>query len=94
MEKYSAKKIFLLDNTDKTNRYNIPLLHGVGVIVINQTFTAFVYFLRFESEELYSWALNVFRKYLVNFDINPDYPVFVTGRVLALTNAIHTNFPM
>lgn len=93
IKKYTANKIFLMDTTYKTNRYQMPLLHGVGVTATNETFTLFYCFLRFENEEFYIWAMNELRKYFVTYGINCDSSVFVTDRELALMNALSTVFP-
>ena len=52
------QNVLVLDCTYKTNKYKLPLLHGVGVTALNTSFTMFLAFLINEKEESYVWALN------------------------------------
>ena len=45
--------VILLDSTYKTNLYQMPTLHGVGITATYQTFSAFIVFLRAEREDNY-----------------------------------------
>ena len=83
--------VILLDSTYKTNRYQMPMLHGVGITATYQTFSAFVAFMRAEREDNYRWALSCFRSLLEANDIRPE--VMVTDREMALMNAIKAEFP-
>ncbi|KAL5159182.1 Protein FAR1-RELATED SEQUENCE 5 [Glycine soja] len=70
--------VFFIDNTYKTNRYRLPLLDFVGVTPTAMTFSAGFAYL--EAERL--------------FLRNDRLPfVIVTGRDLALMNAVKTVFP-
>ena len=72
--------------TYKTNRFGLPLLNIVGITSTYSTFNAGFVFLREETTEWYTWALQCFR--------NVVTPVVVaTDRELALMNAISIVFP-
>ena len=43
----------LLDSTYKTNRYQMPMLHGVGITATYQTFSALIVFMHAEREDNY-----------------------------------------
>ncbi|KAH1229316.1 Protein FAR1-RELATED SEQUENCE 5 [Glycine max] len=78
-------------NTDKTNRYRLPLLDFVGVTPIGMTFsTGFAYL---EGERLNNvvWALELFRGIFLRRDALPG--VIVTDRDQVLMNAVKTIFP-
>ena len=83
--------VILLDSTYKTNRYQMPMLHGVGITATYQTFSAFIVFMRAEREDNYRWALSCLRSLLEANDTRPE--VMVTDREMALMNAIGTEFP-
>lgn len=90
---FSDNKVYLIDSTYKTNQYKMPLLHGTGVTAINKTFTIFYCFMRYETEELYTWAMWELRRYFDTLTINSDRAVFVTDREIGLMNALSTVFP-
>ena len=81
----------LLDSTYKTNRYQMPMLHGVGITATYQTFSAFIVFMRAEREDNYRWAPSCLRSLLEANDTRPE--VMVTDREMALMNTIGTEFP-
>ena len=93
IKKYSASKVFLLDSTYKTNRYRMPLLHGVSITATNESFTLFFCFLRFETQEFYEWAMHEVRKFLVGQNVELNGAIFVTDRELALISAISIVMP-
>ncbi|KAK6495560.1 hypothetical protein TWF481_012329 [Arthrobotrys musiformis] len=80
--------VIVLDSTYKTNRYKMPLLHGVGVISGYKTFTSFVVFMRGETQVDYSWAIGAMKQ---AFDVIP--PVFLTDCDKSLMAALTTHYP-
>ncbi|KAL5142008.1 PKS-NRPS hybrid synthetase [Glycine soja] len=83
--------VFLIDNTYKTNRYKLPLLDFILETPTGMTFsTSFAYL---EGERLNNvvWALECFRGIFLRCDVPLE--VIVTGRYLALMNAVKTVFP-
>lgn len=54
--------VLTLDCTYRTNRYNMPLLHFLGVSPIGKYFSTTFYFLSGETEEDYDWAIHKFIK--------------------------------
>ena len=51
--RFSAKKIWLIDSTYKTNRFVLPLIHVVSVTATHQTFTFAYCFMAGERAENY-----------------------------------------
>ena len=90
--KYSANKIWLIDSTYKTNRFGLPLAHGVGVTATGQSFTFAYCFMSAEGEDNYFWAVRLIREVFKRFSL-PTYTTFVTDRELALMNALDRVFP-
>ena len=81
--------VFLIDSTYKTNRYRLPLLDFVGVIPTRMTFSTGFAYLEGECLNNVVWALEQFRGIFLRHDALP----VVTGRDLALMNAVKTVFP-
>jgi hypothetical protein len=76
--------ILVMDCTYKTNRYNMPLLHFLGVSPTGKYFSAAFCFLSGEEEADYSWAIEAV---LCCFaEVEPEYiePALASssGRVL------------
>lgn len=101
----SYNYVFFLDTTHKTNRYNMPLLIITSTTACNKTFYIGFAFLRKETEEWFTWAMDIFRKILVNQQaLDEDeliYPeedvgrgkVFLTDGDDGLIAAIENVFP-
>ncbi|TYZ58403.1 hypothetical protein PybrP1_002537 [[Pythium] brassicae (nom. inval.)] len=83
-------KVGQMDSAYRTNRYEMPLLHVVGMTNTNTSFTIALCFLRSESQANYRWALSELRTKLGNEYVSG---VVVTDRELALMNAVAISFP-
>ncbi|POW09386.1 hypothetical protein PSHT_09130 [Puccinia striiformis] len=82
--------VALLDSTYKTNRYQLPLLHIIGQVATNRSFSLAFCFLAYEDQESYVWAVENLKKHVWR----PRIPkVFVTDRDTALRNALAEVFP-
>lgn len=90
--KYANKynRVFVLDCTYKTNRYQMPLLHIIGISPSNSTFSIAFCFMQNEKEESYIWALKTFFSFLNPL---PFKPVLCTDRDLALLGALRVVCP-
>jgi hypothetical protein len=86
----SFPDILGMDCTYKTNRYNMPLLHFVGVTSIGRYFSAGFCFLSGEKEDDYDWAIEQFHEAFI--DIDPPQ-VHITDNEAALKLALKTRFP-
>jgi MULE transposase domain/FAR1 DNA-binding domain len=84
-------EVLLMDCTYKTNRFYMPLLDILGSTSLNRTFFVVFIFLSGETEDDYSYALNMLRKVM---DIrNITYPgIIVTDKDQGLMNAIQQTF--
>ncbi|KAH1233275.1 Protein FAR1-RELATED SEQUENCE 5 [Glycine max] len=83
--------VFFIDSTYKTNRYRLPLLDFVGVTPTAMTFSVGFAYLEAECVNNIVWALERFRGLFLRHDRLPL--VIVTGRDLALMNAVKIVFP-
>ncbi|POW00213.1 hypothetical protein PSHT_13170, partial [Puccinia striiformis] len=54
----------LLDSTYKTNRYQLPLLHIIGQVATNRSFSLAFCFLAYEDQESYVWAVENLKKHV------------------------------
>lgn len=86
----SYGNIFVMDCIYKTNKYQMPLLHIVGVTSFNTSFYSCFAFIQKEEEEDYVWVLQRFHN-ILGVDQHPL--AIVTDRELALVNAIEVVFP-
>ncbi|EED12566.1 conserved hypothetical protein [Talaromyces stipitatus ATCC 10500] len=84
-------RVFILDCTYKTNRYEMPLLHIIGVSPSNTTFSVAFCFMQNEQEESYKWALKTFFSWLESpmFQL----PVLCTDRDLAILATLRDDYP-
>jgi hypothetical protein len=80
--------VFVVDATYKTNRFNLPLVHFVGVNCFKMSFSACFMLISREDEQEYLYALESFKNC---FGISPK--VFLTDKEDALRNAISVVFP-
>ncbi|POW16997.1 hypothetical protein PSTT_00857 [Puccinia striiformis] len=83
--------VALLDSTYKTNRYQLPLLHIIGQVATNRSFSLAFCFLAYEDQESYVWAVENLKKHVWRPQRIPK--VFVTDRDTALRNALAEVFP-
>ena len=80
-----------MDNTYKTNRYKLPLLHIVGISPWHTTFTSAYCFMSTEGSSDYTWALEALKNAL-RIDLE-RLKVIVTDNEDGLENAINDVFP-
>ncbi|GAO51032.1 hypothetical protein G7K_5144-t1 [Saitoella complicata NRRL Y-17804] len=83
------RNVFVMDCTYKTNKFEMPLLHIVGMTCCNTSFTSALCFLSRETREDYLWAMCMYSELM-------DYLtplVIVTDRELALMHANAKVFP-
>jgi len=78
--------VFLIDSTNKTNRYRLSLLDIVGVTPIEMTFSIAFAYLEGERINNVVWALEWFRGIFMRRDIIPQ--VIVTNKNSTLMNAV------
>jgi len=78
----------VVDATNKTNRFKLPLVHFVGVNCFRKSFSACFMFISKENYLQYHCAMQSFKDC---FSINPK--VFLTDKEDALRNAISVVFP-
>ena len=92
-QNFSAARVWIIDATYKTNKYNFPLVHIIGITATNTTFTFAYSFTKSEATDDYIWAMrhlsDVFKLYGISCN-----GTFVTDRELALMNALCNVFPM
>ena len=81
--------VLFVDCTYKTNKFKMPLLHIVGRTPLNTTFSVAFCFMRGETEDDYTWALQCLRHTL---GTNAPW-VIVTDRDLGLMAALNSVFP-
>jgi hypothetical protein len=85
-----SPEILLMDATYRTNRYNLPLLHFMGVTCINTSFSSAWCFMAQETDELYHRSLLDFKD-LVMGDAHIE--VILTDDEKALKKAATLVFP-
>ena len=83
-------RVFLLDCAYKAKRYNMPLLHIVGLSPSNSYYNIAFCFIQNEVEESYRWVLQTFFLWL---DPLPFGSVLFTDRNLALLGVIKSICP-
>jgi hypothetical protein len=83
-------EVVLLDCTYKTNKFDMPLLHIIGVDGLNQSFTIAICFLDQKTEENYNKAVLQLRQ-LFNPFVYPS--VLATDCEVALISALERHFP-
>ncbi|KAH1256460.1 PKS-NRPS hybrid synthetase [Glycine max] len=83
--------VFLIDNTNKTNWYRLPLLDFVGMTPTGMTFSVGFAYMEGERVNNLVWALQRFRGLFLKRDALPG--VIVTDRDQALMNAVKDVFP-
>ena len=64
-------RIIIMDCTYKTNKYNMPLLHIIGIDACFNTFGIAFAFLQNEQSESYSWVLQQLRELFTTQEISP-----------------------
>lgn len=88
-------RVYLMDATYKTNRYNRPLFHIIGMAPNNESFTIALVLLESERAEAFNWALSWFFTTIGcpwELTHNPP-PVICTDRDLALLSVLDDFFP-
>jgi hypothetical protein len=84
--------VLMADCTYRTNRYNMPLLHFLGVTSINTLFSAGFAFLSGEKEVDYDFAIQAFKKHVLGDpDIDDDavtLEVVITDNETALKTSL------
>jgi hypothetical protein len=81
----------MLDCTYKTNRFNMPFLHVVGVTSMNRTFNIVFCFMPNELEESYKHPIH---SLLALFDLTRVSPrIFITNNKTALKSNLTRFFP-
>ncbi|GAO52328.1 hypothetical protein G7K_6407-t1 [Saitoella complicata NRRL Y-17804] len=83
------RNVFVMDCTYKTNKFEMPLLHIVGMTCCNTSFTSALCFLSRETREDYLWAMCMYSELMDYF----TPLVIVTDRELALMHANAKVFP-
>lgn len=88
----SHPDILMADCTYRTNRFNMPLLHLLGVTATNDHFSAAWVVMSDELESSYHWALEQFHAYVcAPIDRTPN--IFGSDNETALKNAAHAVWP-
>lgn len=83
-------RVFILDCTYKTNRYQMPFLEVIGITPTNQSFLFAVCFIQNEQTEGYQWALETLFQQWLSL---PQNSVLITDRDLAFLGAINAVLP-
>jgi hypothetical protein len=86
----SYPDVILIDATYRTNRYNMPLLHFLGVTAINTTFSIAFCFLSAEDEGMYDLAVKAFKEKVLG---NAPVEVFLTDDETNLKSTLKEHFP-
>jgi hypothetical protein len=89
--------VLIADYTYKTNRYNMPLLHFLGVTPINTSFSAGFAFLLGEEQSDYDFAIKCFKTQVLG-DLATDddavtLEVVITDNETALKNSLSNLLP-
>lgn len=82
--------VLMLDCTYKTNKFNMPFLHIVGVNNMNKTFDVAFAFLPNEEEPVYDFAISCLQELFTVLDRSPR--CFVIDHEVALKNALEKYF--
>lgn len=83
-------RLFMLDCTYNTNRYNMPLLHVLGLLPFGTNFHVCFSFLGDETGSAYLWALEQISSL---YEDHTGPSILVTDNELSLKNAIPKVFP-
>ena len=86
----SYPDVILIDATYRTNRYNMPLLHFLGVTAINTTFSIAFCFLSAENEGMYDLGVKAFKEKVLG---NAPVEVFLTDDETNLRSTLKEHFP-
>lgn len=84
--------ILMLDNTFKTNKYNIPVCNIIGVMGMNTTIQFGLAFMPTQDEAAFFWVLQQIQTVLARYGIETPR-VIVTDREQACLNALKNVFP-
>lgn len=83
-------KVFMIDATFKTNKYNLPMLHIVGKTHTNQVFTSAMILLPNQLESTQVEALQAWKEHVL---LSAKPGLFLSDREAATVNAISRVFP-
>ncbi|XP_004498709.1 putative protein FAR1-RELATED SEQUENCE 10 [Cicer arietinum] len=81
--------ILIMDNTYKTCRYRMSLFEIIGVTSTEMIFCVRFAYLQYECADNFMWALQMLKKHITGDEVE----VIVTGRDIALMNAVEYVFP-
>lgn len=82
--------VLMLDCTYKTNKFNMPFLHVVGVNSMTKTFSVAFCFLPNEQEASYDFAIDALDELFHTIDRSPQ--CFITDQETALKNSLGNYF--
>jgi hypothetical protein len=83
--------VVMLDCTYKTNQFNMPFLHIVGVTSMDKTYDIAFCLLPNEEEGTYNFAIACLKALFDTVDRTPR--IFITNHKVALKNRLYNHFP-
>jgi len=86
----SYPDVILIDATYRTNRYNMPLVHFLGVTAVGTTFSLAFCFLSSENDLQYCAAVAAFKELVLG---DAKVEVFLTDDDTNLKTALSQHFP-
>lgn len=86
-------KVFFMDCTYKTNRYDMPLLIITSTTSCKKTFYVGFAFLKHGTTEFYEWSMTVFKKMIDAANLH-HAPLILTDKKNGLIAAIEEVFPL
>jgi hypothetical protein len=84
--------VIMLDCTYKTNKFNMPFLHIVGITSMNTTYDIAYCLLPNEEEVSYNFAITGLRL-LLETEAERSPRIFITDHEIALKNSLKAHFP-
>lgn len=84
-------RVFVLDCTYKTNRYQLPFLEAVGITPTNQSFLFAVCFIQYKKIEGYIWALQTLFQQWLSLPSNTVLITDADSALIAAIDTIHLN---
>jgi MULE transposase domain len=86
----SSPELLLVDATYRTNRYNMPLLHFMGVTCLDTSFSSAFCFMAAENESMYRHAIVDFKRLVIG---DAQVEAILTDDEDALKSALTAIFP-